>query len=65
MKKQSTPLFLKDTDLAARWGVHRVTAWDWARQGRIPAPIKLSDRCTRWRLADIESWEAEHAGSGQ
>ena len=49
---------LSDKDLAARWSVHRVTPWEWARQGRIPKPVKISTRCTRWKLADIEAWEA-------
>jgi predicted DNA-binding transcriptional regulator AlpA len=49
---------LSDKDLASRWSVHRVTPWEWARQGRIPKPVKISTRCTRWKLADIEAWEA-------
>lgn len=54
--------FLSDKDLAARWGVHRATPWEWLKQGRIPAPVKLSARCTRWKLADIEAWEAKAGG---
>lgn len=54
-----TPQFLSNKDLAARWSVHPITPWEWSRQGRIPKPVKLSPRCTRWRLADILAWEAE------
>lgn len=47
-----------DLQLAARYGVGRATIWRWAQNGRIPQPVKLSPGCTRWRLADLEEWEA-------
>ncbi|RCV87501.1 helix-turn-helix transcriptional regulator [Billgrantia montanilacus] len=36
------------------------TIWRWARERKngFPAPIKLGPNCTRWRLADLEAWEA-------
>ena len=27
------------------------------QRNRFPAPVKLSPRCTRWRLSDLESYE--------
>lgn len=59
MTHTQAPQLLTDKDLAARWSVHRITPWEWARQGRIPKPIKLSSRCTRWRLSEILEWEAK------
>lgn len=29
------------------------TAWRWVKAGRIPAPLKLSDRVTAWRVGDL------------
>ncbi len=29
------------------------TAWRWVKAGKIPAPIKLSDRVTAWRVGDL------------
>ncbi|GGY82005.1 helix-turn-helix transcriptional regulator [Marinobacter zhanjiangensis] len=64
MNTQTAPrTLLSDKDLAARWSVHRVTPWEWARQGRIPKPVKISTRCTRWRVAEIEAWEAKQEAS--
>jgi prophage regulatory protein len=42
--------------VAKLWG--RSISWVWAevKAGRIPAPVKLSHKCTRWR----ESVIAEH-----
>ena len=52
-------LFVTDRNLAERWGVARQTPWDWARlKPDFPQPVKLSDRITRWRLDEIEAWEA-------
>jgi prophage regulatory protein len=54
--------YIADTDGADRYGVHRTTWWRWARTDpSFPKPIKLSPGCTRWRLSDIESWEAAKA----
>lgn len=51
-------IYLSDRDLAARWNVSRATPWDWAKnKPDFPKPIKLSERCTRWKLAEIEAWE--------
>jgi len=51
--------FLTDRDLAARWAVSRTTPWDWTKtKAGFPQPIKLSERCTRWKLSEIEAWES-------
>ena len=55
MKQQA---FLSDKDLAARYSIHRVTPWRWVRDGKLPAPIKING-ATRWKLSDIEAFEAE------
>ena len=51
--------YLSDQDLASRYGVHRVTPWNWARKDSgFPKPVKLTPGCTRWKLSEIEAWEA-------
>ena len=47
-------LYLRDTDLADRYGVHRTTVWRWASKGLLPKPFRLTDGCTRWKLPEIE-----------
>lgn len=51
--------YVRDTDLAERYGVSRNTIWRWTKEGNLPSPVKLGPGVTRWRLADIEQWEAE------
>lgn len=51
-------IYLSDTAIAQRFQVSRATVWRWIRSAAFPKPIKLSVGCTRWRLADIEAWEA-------
>ena len=29
------------------------------REGKLPQPVKLGARCVRFRLSDIEQWEAQ------
>lgn len=54
--------YLSDTQLAARFGVHRSTPWRWAKADpTFPQPVKLSPGCSRWKLSEIEAWENRRA----
>jgi len=37
------------------------TAWRWVKAGRIPAPVKISDRVTAWRVGDLRESLAQLA----
>lgn len=50
--------YATDKEMAARYKVSRATLWRWVRDGDFPSPIKLSPRCTRFKLTDAEKWEA-------
>ena len=51
--------YLSDTDIAKRYRIARPTVWRWHREcAGFPRAIKLSSGCTRWRLSEIEVWEA-------
>lgn len=56
--------YLSDTQVAARYGVHRSTPWRWVRTDlNFPAPVTLTPGCTRWKLADLEVWESTKHGN--
>jgi predicted DNA-binding transcriptional regulator AlpA len=44
--------------------VSAATLWKWAKNGKFPAPIKLSTNITAWRASDVLAWlearRAEH-----
>jgi prophage regulatory protein len=40
------------------FAVSKDTIWRWRREGEFPKPVKLGKKITRWRLNDIEDWEA-------
>jgi prophage regulatory protein len=51
--------YISDKQLAERFGIHRITVWRWVKSDpNFPKPISLSPGCTRWKLAEIETWEA-------
>lgn len=51
--------YLTDTDLAKRYNIARPTVWRWHReQQNFPRAIRLTPGCTRWKLSEIEKWEA-------
>lgn len=53
--------YLSVKSVAERYDVSRPTIWRWVSVGRFPAPIKLGENTTRWRLADLLQWENEAA----
>ncbi len=57
--RKAKTLFLRDTDLAERYSVGRTTIWRWASRGLLPAPVQLSESCTRWCLDEIEAFDKE------
>ena len=57
-------IFLPDTQLAVWYGVHRATIWRWTNtDGEFTKPVKLSAQCTRWKLSQVEAWEARRASN--
>ncbi|WP_241524131.1 helix-turn-helix transcriptional regulator [Oceaniglobus indicus] len=51
--------YLAVEQVAVRFSVSKDTIWRWRREGDFPKPVKLGGRTTRWRLSDIEDWEAQ------
>jgi len=45
--------FLRD-----RYMTSAPTIWRWVREDKMPKPIKIGPNCTRWKLEEIEQWEA-------
>lgn len=39
--------------------------WEGVKTGRFPQPVKLSARCTAWRVEDIRSLIVQLSGQGQ
>lgn len=56
MEQRNT--YLTDRQTADRYAVHRNTVHRWARERDFPKPVKLGENCTRFRLTDLEAWEA-------
>lgn len=52
---------LRPPQVLALVGVSKSTWWKLVRDGRAPQSVKLSDRCTAWRAADVAAW-IESAG---
>ncbi len=47
---------LKIGEVQAFVGVGETAIKNMVRQGRLPAPLKLSKRCVRWRAGDLADW---------
>lgn len=50
--------YLRDTELADRYSIHRSSVHRWAAQGVIPRPVKIGGS-TRWKLSELLKHEQE------
>lgn len=58
----SNQTYLSDRQVGQRYGVHKATIWAWLKVNpTFPRPVSLSQGCTRWRLSELEAWEAAKA----
>lgn len=62
---QYSPKFYRLPQVKAYLGVSGSSIWAWVKAGKFPKPIKLSDKCTAWHVADIERWAAERIAASQ
>lgn len=46
---------IRDTEMAAIYGVSRATIWRWAQSGEIPKPQKIGANTTRWDGAEVKA----------
>src|SRR3546814_6599214 len=53
---------ITDKEVAHLLSVSRSWSWKLVQAGKFPAPIKLSARCTRWRLSAVHEWMADLQG---
>ena len=45
--------------------VSRATVWRYVQLGLLPGGIRLTARCTVWRVADLEAFVARQAEQGE
>lgn len=57
--------FYRLPQLKTRLNVSGSSIWAWVKAGKFPKPIKLSENCTAWNAADVESWAAERIAASQ
>ena len=51
---QSQPTrWISDRTIARRYEIARSTVWAWARDGKLPKPVKLGDNVTRWDEIEV------------
>lgn len=59
--------YYTDEQLAARYGTHKMTPWQWARRGSeppkppFPKPRKIGPNISRWYGAELIAYEQELA----
>lgn len=39
------------------------TLWRWVRLGQFPAPLKIGQNITAWRVADVRAWMQSQAAA--
>ncbi len=60
---EPTDRLLKTSEVAKLLSLSRVTIFRLRRDGKFPEPLKMSQRCNRWRLSDIEEFMKSQNGT--
>lgn len=47
---------IKQPELIKALGISRGTLFNMRKEGKIPAPRKISSRCVGWLQSDIDKW---------
>lgn len=50
---ETSTIWASDVQVCQRYGVSRCTVWRWAKEGRLPPPVKIGPSITRWRLSEV------------
>lgn len=45
--------FLRVGDVAKLLGISAPTVWRWAREGKLPKPLKITSRITVWKKTEV------------
>lgn len=53
--------YLTEAEVAARFNISTDSIRRWIRNGQFPKPVRIGKGTSRWRLADIEAYEADLA----
>ncbi|WP_132580202.1 AlpA family phage regulatory protein [Paralcaligenes ureilyticus] len=56
---QNDDRLVTDREVAQLLSASRSWPWKLSSEGKFPQPIRLSSRCTRWRLSDVRIWMAD------
>lgn len=57
--------YLRQADLLARYGISRVTFWEWRRRGVYPEGVELAPGVRRWPRGLVDAWEAARAAQSE
>ncbi len=61
----SFPHVMRARQAAVYLGVHEKTVWQWAKEGRLPQPIRQGKKCSVWLVADLDAYLARCANGGE
>lgn len=50
--------FVKQPQILQVVPISASSLWRWVKIGAFPKPLKLSDHCSVWKVADVRAWMA-------
>lgn len=59
MQEITNESFLRLCDVTQRYKLGRSTIYRLIAKGCFPAPVKLAERASAWRLTEVEAWATE------
>ena len=60
--KYPSEQYLQPKQVAALLGISQSTLWLWTKQNKLPSPVRLGNKATRWTAGQIRTWQASRVG---
>jgi len=50
--------YIRVDEVAKKLSISKSTAWRWVREGKLPAPLQVTQRTTLWDEEEVENFLA-------
>ena len=64
-KQNIKPATLRAKTAAAFLSIGISTLFRWVQEGKLPKPIRLSTRCSVWKISDLEKFLEQQSAKDQ
>ena len=59
---QQAKKYISIREVRCRYGIGNTTVYDWLKTTDFPKPYRIGPKLVRWKITELEEWEAKNNG---